>query len=375
MKAFIPFRKFHLLKIIKQYEKTPLPLDFFLNTYFRANKQIGSKDKKAIGDSLYNLVRWKGLIDYLSRSSTWEDRVEALESFLPASYQNDLSIEEYIRVSFPKFYYGLIKKSFGDKEAFRIASLLNTQAPTTIRVNALKITREELLAKWGKQYDLAPCSYSPLGIRFYQKIQLHSLEEFKKGFFEIQDEGSQEIAQLMEVTPKDHVLDFCSGSGGKTLAFAHLMQNKGQIYLHDIRSSMLMQAKKRLNRAGVQNVQFISHAELPKKNLTEKMDWVLADVPCSGSGTLRRNPDMKWKFTPERLHSLILEQRTIFTNALSYLRKGGKIVYATCSLFQEENEQQVSWFLENLPLKLIKSQFYPPELKGRDGFFAAVFEK
>ncbi|HSW72225.1 MAG TPA: RsmB/NOP family class I SAM-dependent RNA methyltransferase [Chlamydiales bacterium] len=372
MKEFIPFRKFHLLKILKQYEKTPLPLDFFLNGYFRANKQIGSKDKKAISDVIYDLIRWRGLIDYLRPNSTWEDSLDTLEHYRLDSYRNDPSIEEHIRVSFPRFYYELLKKSFQGR-AFQLAELLNTKAPTTIRANTLKTTRDELLQAW-KEYNISPCEYSALGIRFLQKVQLHTMPEFKKGFFEIQDEGSQQIANLIEAKPGDHVLDFCSGSGGKTLAFAPSMKNKGQIYLHDIRSSMLLQAKKRLNRAGIQNAQFVKAEDLPKKNLIEKMDWVLIDVPCSGSGTLRRNPDMKWKFNVDRLHSLVQEQRAIFNEALRFCRKGGKIVYATCSLFQEENQEQVDWAIKNHPVRLLKTETISPEFNGRDGFFAAVFE-
>lgn len=371
MKEFIPFRKYHLLKILHQYEKTPLPLDFFLNGYFRANKQIGSKDKKFIADAIYGMIRWKGLIDYLRPNASWEDRIDVYENYKLDSYLHDLSIEEHTRVSFPRFYYELLKKSFPE-EAFSLAQLLNTKAPTTIRVNALKTTREALLDAW-KQYDISPCEYSSLGIRFLQKVQLHALPEFKQGFFEIQDEGSQQIGHLIEASPGDHVLDFCSGSGGKTLAFAPSMKGKGQIYLHDIRPSMLLQAKKRLNRAGIQNAQFVKNEDLPKKNLTSKMDWILIDVPCSGSGTLRRNPDMKWKFSVDRLHALIQEQRAIFTEALRYLKKGGKIVYATCSLFQEENQEQVEWALKNLSLKLLKTETISPMLNGRDGFFAAVF--
>ncbi len=361
----LPFREYHLLRSLTQFEGTPFPLDFFLNSYFRTHKQLGSKDKQWIADTFYELIRWKGLLDFLSKKSTWEERFAYYQQIDPTSFKEDRSLESHIRVSFPPFYFQLLKENFGEERALELAWTSNTRAPTTVRVNALKTTRESLLDLWKGSYALEPCTDAPQGIRFLQKIQLHSLEEFKAGWFEIQDEGSQEIAALVKIKPKEHFLDYCAGSGGKTLAIAPLMKGAGQIYVHDIRPSILLQAKKRLKRAGVQNVQFL----LPPKG---RMDWMLLDVPCSGSGTLRRNPDMKWKFTPERLSSLIAEQRKIFLEALPFVRKGGKIVYATCSLFREENEEQIQWFLQNHPVVLEEEMQLLPEQGGKDGFFGAV---
>jgi 16S rRNA C967 or C1407 C5-methylase (RsmB/RsmF family) len=202
---------------------------------------------------------------------------------------------------------------------------------------------------------------------FHQKINFAELPEFQEGLFEIQDEASQLISMLVEATPKQQVLDYCAGSGGKTLAFAPLLKNSGQIYLHDIRPQILLKAKKRLCRAGIQNVQFC----LPKHK--KSMDWVLVDAPCTGSGTLRRNPDMKWKFDSSLLNRLVAEQRQIFEQALEYLKPSGKIVYATCSLFPQENQDQIQYFQEKFGLKLAKEVFQSfPEKNGMDGFFAAV---
>lgn len=361
----LPFKEYHLFRSLAQFEGTPVPLDFFLNSYFRTHKQLGSKDKQWIGDTFYELIRWKGLLDFFSKKSTWEERLACYQQIDPPSFKEDSSLESHTRVSFPSFYFQLLKENFGEEKALEIASISNTRAPTTIRVNPLKTTREALLDFWKDLYALEPCIDAPQGIRFLQKIQLHSLEEFKAGWFEIQDEGSQQISALVKAEPKDHFLDYCAGSGGKTLAIAPLMKGTGQIYMHDIRPGILLQAKKRLKRAGVQNVQFV----LPPKG---RVDWLLLDVPCSGSGTLRRNPDMKWKFTPDMLSSLIAEQRKIFLEALPFVRKGGKIVYATCSLFREENEEQIQWFLKNHPVLLEEEIQLLPELKGRDGFFGAV---
>ena len=152
------------------------------------------------------------------------------------------------------------------------------------------------------------------------------------------------------------------------------MQGRGQIYLHDIRPTILYQAKKRLRRAGIQNAQFLppDHPRLP--SLKNQLHWVLADVPCSGSGTYRRNPDMKWKMNAASLENLVKEQRDIFQKALEFVRPGGFIVYATCSLFAKENEEQVKYFLDTFPVELQKQlSLLPDHPEGPDGFFAAVF--
>jgi len=198
-------------------------------------------------------------------------------------------------------------------------------------------------------------------------------EEFKQGLFEIQDEGSQLIALLVGAQPKQQVFDYCAGAGGKTLAFAPNMHSQGQIYLHDIRAHALLQARKRLKRAGIQNAQIINDDSPKLPKLKKKMDWVLVDAPCSGSGTLRRNPDMKWKFDDAMITRLVGEQRKIFERALSFMSPEGRIVYATCSIFPEENQNQIDHFVKTYNLKIEGKPFISlPKLNGMDGFFAAV---
>jgi len=194
--------------------------------------------------------------------------------------------------------------------------------------------------------------------------------------FEVQDEGSQLIADLIEATPRDHVLDYCAGSGGKTLAFAPKMQHKGQIYLHDVRLPALMEAKKRLCRAGIQNAQILLPDDNSKKKLLKKsMDWVLVDVPCSGTGTLRRNPDMKWNFQPDTIEKLIDKQQQIFEEALPFLHPQGSIVYATCSILPQENEEQIAYFIKKFKMKIVNAPFRSTPLSnGMDGFFGAVLK-
>lgn len=370
------FRIHHLFQFLNYYETQKLPFDFCLSQYFKNNSAIGSKDKAEIADNAYKLIRWKGLIDYkLPANPTWEQRIEKL--FQPdfEEWQKDESIPIHVRASFPKDLYQLFIDSLGDEEAYRLAMISNSQAPTTIRVNTLKTSRETLWNKWKNLYQISLCKHSPWGIVFHQKIHFFSLPEFKEGLFEIQDEGSQLLADLVEAKPGQHVLDYCAGAGGKSLAFGTKMQNKGQMYLHDIRTKALLEAKVRMKRSGLQNVQFLQENAKQLMKLKKKMDWVLVDAPCSGTGTLRRNPDMKWRFEIEMIQRLVGQQRQIFEKALSYLNPSGKIVYGTCSILRQENEEQMEHFLKTYPLEIVNSPLLiRPENNGMDGFFGVVFQ-
>lgn len=371
------FRENHLLKILSQFEAQKGPLDLFLRNYFRAIKSIGSKDRKFISDAIYGMIRWKGLLDHFCKEKpTWEARYHIFQKNAPHFHLPDPTIPLHVRLSFPKSYFQTLVTSLGEERATQFCLASNQSAPTTVRVNLLKITRNELLKRWENMYEVSPSPVSPWGIVFHKKINFFGTEEFREGLFEVQDEGSQLVAALVCATPKQKVLDYCAGSGGKTLAFAPRMEHRGQIYLHDIRPHALQEAKKRLCRAGIQNAQLLFPEDLTKKkSLGGLMDWVLVDAPCSGSGTLRRNPDMKWKFDPSMIDALIAEQRTIFAEALSFLRKDGKIVYATCSVLPQENEEQVNFFMERHQLEMVTSPFCSSPLENcMDGFFAVVLK-
>ncbi len=371
-----PFRKFHTLQALEGLD-FKVPLDLYLNRYFRLHKAIGSKDRKVIGDLIYGIMRWKGLIDiYTPDEKTWGRRLATFLQLDPEAHRYDPTLPMHDRLSFPESLFSLLAEQYGAKQGGELCLISNTSAKTTIRVNTLKTTRDFLFKKWDHLYDIALTASSPYGITFNKKIPLFQLDEFKRGFFEIQDEGSQLIGELVAPNPGDLVMDYCGGSGGKTLAFAHKLDNKGQIFVHDIRSGALLEARKRLKRAGIQNVQLLFPDSPNLKKLKKKMDWILVDAPCTGTGTYRRNPDMKWRFTLPFLAQFIADQRVIFERALSFLKPGGKIVYATCSILEGENGAQVDHFLKTYPLKLITPPLsLLPQIDGMDGFFGALFEK
>lgn len=372
----IPFRQHHLLTAMKEFETQSLPLDLFLNRYFRSHKAVGSKDRAIISDDAFKLIRWKGLLEAKTGTSEWAPMLELLHSEAFDSLKEDKKFPPYTRASSPEWLFSLLAKQYGDKEAEQLLLTSNTQAPAAIRTNLLKTTRENLFQRLEKKHAVKLSTHAPAGILFLERTNYFNLEEFLEGLFEVQDEGSQLLAGLVQAKPQQHVLDYCAGSGGKALAIAPGMQGKGQLYLHDVRDKALLEAKKRLKRAGVQNVQWISSGSPRLEVLKGKMDWVLVDAPCSGSGTFRRNPDMKWRLTLKEIERLAKLQRSIFQEALSFLKPQGKIVYATCSLFSQENEEQLAYFTSHYPLKVIGEPLkILPTINGPDGFFGAIMEK
>lgn len=358
----------HIFIFLTAFSKTNKPLDLALGQYFRTHKSLGSKDRRIMGDTIYGMARWKSLLDHFSPNNP----VSFYRNIDWGKIAQNPSIPGHAKLGLSKFLYDELFSSFGIKEAYRLGKILNESAPMTIRANLLKTTREALLKRFKQG---SPCAKAPEGIQFENREPLFSLPEFKEGLFEVQDEGSQLVAEMVDAKPGDTVLDYCSGSGGKSLAFAHRMQGSGQIFLHDIRDKALLEARQRLKRAGIQNAQRLPPNHPQLKRLIGKCDWVLVDAPCSGTGTLRRNPDQKWKIDAPMLESLIQKQREIVKEAFHYVKPGGTFVYATCSLLPQENQAQVKYILANLPLMLEKEVLLLPESGGMDGFFCASFKK
>jgi len=265
----------------------------------------------------------------------------------------------------------------GTRAAFGLCEVLNEPAMTCLRVNTARISRDKVYAFLNPKFvPVEKTLTSRSGLLMASKRKLLDLPEYRLGYFEIQDESSQIISQKVDAKPGDLVLDYCAGSGGKSLCFGPPMMNRGQIYLHDIRDTVLFEARRRLRRAHVRNYTPLPlhHPLLPK--LQGKMDWVLVDAPCSQTGAYRRSPEMKWTYTDDRLWRWVHQQREIFEKALRYVKDGGKIVFATCSVLEEENSQQVRHFCEKYGLYLTEAPLHAlPQSKGMDGFYCAVMER
>ncbi len=338
-----------------------MPLDLAISRYFRTRKWLGARDRREIGEGVYGIIRWKGLLDHQLKEPTWGSRWDLFEKIDPRAKSK---FPAYVQCSFPKDVYERIESHYG-KEAFDICMALNGRAPTTVRVNTLKTSRGALLKRW-KSLPCKPTDVSDVGVQFEGRVQLMGTPEKREGLFELQDEGSQLVAAMVQAKPGDQVLDYCAGSGGKALAIGAQMKNRGQLYLFDVREKILLQARKRLRAAGIQNAQ----VGTGKK---KSMDWVLVDAPCSGSGAWRRNPEMKWRFDLADLKEYIRLQREVFAKALTYLAPGGRIVYATCSLFPEENERQAAYFVKQHGLQIVGEPFHSLPRDGEmDGFYGVT---
>lgn len=373
----LSFCDYHILAFLTErssHLRSTKPLDLALSTYFKSHKSLGSKDRKKMAETLYGMARWQSLLDYKAKNGSPQERIDIYKNL--SAHLQDPQLPPWIRLGSSEFLYVKCIQAFGKEKGEEILEILNTEAPTTIRVNSLKTTREALVSLLSPLFDLNISLLSPWAIHFSKRVPLFALPSFKEGLFEVQDEGSQLLAALVQPTPKQIVLDYCSGSGGKTLAFAPLMQGQGQIYLHDIRESALAEAKQRLRRAGIQNAQCLPSGHKQWSCLKAKCDWVLTDVPCSGTGALRRNPEQKWKLDAPTLQRFKQLQQTIVKEALAFLKPGGKLVYATCSLFPEENEEQIDYFVSCLPLRRTDNSLsLLPSKGGMDGFFGTVLVK
>ena len=281
-----------------------------------------------------------------------------------------------------------------------LAHALNTPAPLDLRVNSLKSSREAVLAELAAQGIAAlPCPYSPLGIRLKSKPALQQQPLFLSGAIEVQDEGSQLLGYLLAPRRGEMVADFCAGAGGKTLLLGAMMRSTGRLYAFDVAEKRLARLKPRVARAGLSNVHPILIAnenDLRVKRLAGKCDRVLVDAPCSGLGTLRRNPDLKWRQTPQDVTELTQKQAAILVAAARLLKPGGRLVYATCSVLDEENAAIVDAFLAAHPdfhrlsaHEVLAAQGIAvdcseegnkdfrllPHRHGTDGFYAAVLER
>jgi 16S rRNA (cytosine967-C5)-methyltransferase len=365
--------------------------DKVIERILKSNPKWGARDRSFIAETTYEMVRWWRLINYLSPSANywdlfgtywlmqgnalpeWEEFAKINPDKIKSKYEGlkDPAILE----SIPNWLEEKGKNELGEKWEKEIQSL-NEEAEVVLRVNTLKITRERLknrLAEDGVQTYIVKGYPDALVLEERQNVFRHPA--FKEGLFEVQDASSQLVAAALAVEPGMRVIDACAGAGGKSLHLAALMENKGKVISMDVEEWKLQQAKLRARRNGVSIFEpKLIEGSKTIKRLKESADRLLLDVPCSGLGVLRRNPDTKWKLSLESIEKVQQTQQEILQAYPSMLKAGGQMVYATCSILPSENELQVQKFLESEAGKnfeLIEDKKVLAQESGFDGFYIA----
>jgi 16S rRNA (cytosine967-C5)-methyltransferase len=412
------------------------PADRAAAAYFRNRRYIGGKDRRDVLDHAYGVLRRRAALDWwITRAGAeltdierarviaklllidgWSaDRLAGgfdggqyrpvmldqqeryLVKALTGQPLNPPEQPQSARLEYPDWIEAQLTAVFGDRLDAEMSAALD-EAATDLRVNALKATRDQAIAALAADgVEAIPTALSPLGLRVKGRPPLATLASFKSGLIEVQDEGSQLVALLADARPGMRVVDFCAGAGGKTLALAAQMQNKGKLFACDVLQGRVDRAATRLNRAGVYNVERLglsSERDPWVKRHAGGFDRVLVDAPCSGTGTWRRNPDARWRLKPGDIDELSALQRRIIDSAARLVKPGGRMIYATCSLLPAENVDHLAWIAENLPdFSLVPlSQVWhevigsacpvpgdtlslTPARNGTDGFFTAVFQR
>jgi 16S rRNA (cytosine967-C5)-methyltransferase len=432
----------HAAELLQQVRLSERPADSIIDTFFRSHKYLGSHDRRFIAEATYGTLRHlrksehlllnalggqtEGMIPedgfllllttYLValdrrtkvtvedlqpilKSGKLRPHLAALLKAMDASQKavpGDPAEPIALKYSFPDWMIERFTEQYGEAETEALCKSLNEQAPVTLRVNELKSSVEACRqALKAEGIETLRTDLSPVGLHLAKRINVFQLQAFRDGLFEVQDEGSQLLPLLIDPKPTAKVLDACAGAGGKTLELAALMKNRGEVVATDVHSSRLEELRKRTRRAGVSNVRIQQIEDVG--DLAEKhrghFDVVLVDAPCSGIGTLRRNPGMKWMVTEETVKEVSEKQFHILDASASLVRDGGMLAYATCTLFREENEGVVERFLQahpdfSLPASPPRSSRFDstkyfdgkyvrffPHREGTDGFFVAVLKK
>ena len=408
----------HAVHALTEILPLAYPADASLSRYFRHNHELGQKDRAFVAETVFAVLRRKRLLEHLAAPETgprplilahlarlqglslrelepllkpgeadWLKQVKAVSS-------DDLPLA--IQADFPDWLVESLAARYSADEILTLARGMLQPAPLDLRVNTVLASREEVLAILARDGIAASATpYSPVGVRLKEKPAINRHPLFLTGKIEVQDEGSQLLGYLVAPRRGEMVADFCAGAGGKTLLLGALMHSQGRLYAFDVSEKRLTQLKPRLKRSGLSNLhpQLIGNEnDIKIKRLAGKLDRVLVDAPCSGLGTLRRNPDLKWRQKPQDIEELTQKQAAILTAAARLVKVGGRLVYATCSILAEENEQIVEAFLaahpefelhaasevlaqQHLPLDTGKYFKLAPHVHGTDGFFAAVMER
>jgi 16S rRNA (cytosine967-C5)-methyltransferase len=403
-----PFRLGHAEAALAELLGFSRPADQVLSAYFRRHRDLGQRDRAFVAEAASAVLRRRrsleaaagsaaprallvaALVRVFGLSARALGKYAGLAARIKAAGERDFA--EAVRADLPDWLWQRLVAERG-AEAEAIAQGLLGAAPLDLRVNLAKISREQALAALGAEAAATP--WSPAGIRLKGKPAINRHALFLGGAVEVQDEGSQLLAYLVAPRRGEMVADFCAGAGGKTLALAMLMHGTGRIYAMDVSQARLRELAPRAARAGISSVHPIALAgedDLRARRLAAKLDRVLVDAPCSGFGTLRRNPDLKWRHDSAAVTQLAAKQARILKAAARLVKPGGRLVYATCSILEEENEAVADRFAAAHPEfsaldcdALLAAQRIPlaagarlrlwPHRHGTDGFFAAAYER
>lgn len=412
----------HGEEVLAQVLRFEHPADAVLSHYFRDHRTLGHGERGMIADTVYAVLRRLRTLEAaagVTADSPWAPRRLMLAAIVRLQGMNLRQLEPVLqpeealvlgkvkgldlatlspaaRADQPDWLHERLVAQYGEAGAAALAEALNRSAPLDLRVNTLKADRARVLERLAADGIAAQATaLSPVGIRLGGKPALARHPLFLGGDIEVQDEGSQLLGYLLAPKRGEMVVDFCAGAGGKTLLLGALMRSQGRLYAFDVSDRRLANLKPRLARSGLSNVHPVRIADerdMKIKRLAGKIDRVLVDAPCSGLGTLRRNPDLKWRQTPEAVARLQATQSAILASAATLLKPGGRLVYATCSVLQEENDAVVDGFLAAHPqfeaidasAVLARQDIVvgsgprlrlSPAAGGTDGFFAAVVER
>ena len=389
------------------------PADQTLSAYFRTHRNLGQKDRAFVAETAFAVLRRKRSLEAAAGSNEPAALVVAalvrvlgfsgrvLDGLVDPDLLAKLraaskDVPDAVRADLPDWLWQRIEAQHGREEAMRIAQGLLNPAPLDLRANLARTTRDDVLARL--QHDgieAHATKYAPAGVRLAGKPAINNHALFGDGLIEVQDEGSQILAWLVAPRRGEMIADYCAGAGGKTLALAMLMRGSGRVYAMDVSAKRLAALSPRAARAQVSNIHPLALSgdnDARAKRLAGKLERVLVDAPCSGFGTLRRNPDLKWRHGPTAIDELAQKQARILQAAARLVKHGGRLVYATCSILPEENEAIVDAFQRGAPdfkplscAALLAAQKIPldtgerlrlwPHVHGTDGFFAAAFER
>ena len=360
-------------ELLRSLSKLDAPADGTVSEFFRRHRELGLRERHALAETAYALLRKRPMYLHLAQSGTgslerrlailawagdsnllrgglgpneqkWRDEIKAMDRS---------GFSDKLRHNLPDWLAGALRTQLGDEAFWPLVEALDSSAPLDLRVNVMKGSRDAARTTLKQAgIDAKPTPHSPWGLRIDGKPALNRLPLFTHGHVEVQDEGSQLLALLVDAKRGEMVVDFCAGAGGKTLALGAAMRNTGRLYAFDVSGHRLAALKPRLARSGLSNVHpvQIAHERDDRiKRLAGKIDRVLVDAPCSGLGTLRRNPDLKWRQSPQAVLEMQAKQTAILASAARLLKPGGRLVYATCSLLQAENEDVVAAFSQAHP--------------------------